>query len=232
MAPGRRGIVGSDHIWCAQVVLQHEFWVSTRTNAATPETNKPTNGAYNWSASALTFNISTWEIFYLWLYPLNVTQGASSLDTPPIKSHDFILRDPEDAPPTSSSSSTSSLPTSAASSPTSQSPPPSSTTSSPQASTSNQPSHLVPGALAGIGVGIALVVLGLLAAVVWWFRRQQSKQGAVSAAQLGSNTFELPENADRKWRHYHAPVEMEGCPGRTAELSGQSRGWHPAELVS
>src|SRR5690242_5814714 len=94
MATRGRSDLGPHHIWYACLTsAKRQFWDST--DKAYAETKEPTNGVYNWSVSALTFNISTWEIFYFWLYLLNVSQGSSSLDTPPIKSHDFILRDPD-----------------------------------------------------------------------------------------------------------------------------------------
>ncbi|OTB17959.1 hypothetical protein K445DRAFT_315710 [Daldinia sp. EC12] len=191
-------------------------------NSATagPSIFQTRNGAvtqFDWSVQSFEFDLSEFNVFFLWLSPL-LTDDPNPLS---VTSRYFnITRAPASS---SASSSSTSAPTSSNTSPPASSAT-QSTTSSPTASqTANPDNGLSAGASAGIGVGAALVVIFLVAGGFFLWRRRRNRNnyqapGAAAAASgPGPNDVlpEMPESTQfsaQKPPLYPVELESSGYP--------------------
>ncbi|KAI1801593.1 hypothetical protein F4811DRAFT_452067 [Daldinia bambusicola] len=148
---------------------------------------------FDWSVQAFEFDLSEFNVFFLWLSPL-VTDDPNPLS---VTSRYFNITRASPSSTTSSSSSSTATSSSSTGTPSSSNtnPPPSSathsTTSAPAASqTADASNGLSAGASAGIGVGAALLVIALVAGGFFLWRRRRSRDtyqasGASAAGTMG-----------------------------------------------
>jgi hypothetical protein len=179
--------------------------------ATLSETYWPTSGLFNWSVSAPEFNLSLENIFFFWLFPLNVYQGSHYPEYPGLSSHYFNITEPEEAStkiPSPSASATAASSTSILTST-----PPASNTITP--AITGQVNRLSPGASAGIGVGVTIAVICMIAGMLGWCRKRQRKLSLENTARpQAGDPYELPGCLDQKWsgpRQDHGPAEAEVC---------------------
>ncbi|KAI2782917.1 hypothetical protein F4815DRAFT_442905 [Daldinia loculata] len=175
-----------------------DLWQESRDGgsaSAGPSIFQTRSGAvtqFDWSVQAFEFDLSNFDVFFLWLSPLQ-SDDPNPLS---VTSRYFnITRAP--ASTTTSSSSTSASGSSSTSPPSSSAT--QSTTSLPIVSpTANPDNGLSAGASAGIGVGAALVVIALVAGGFFLWRRRRNSNNyqtpAAAAAATGPNhNDDLPE---------------------------------------
>ncbi|KAI0851834.1 hypothetical protein F5Y00DRAFT_229370 [Daldinia vernicosa] len=178
-----------------------DLWQESRDGGsatAGPSIFQTRSGAvtqFDWSVQAFEFDLSDFDVFFLWLSPLQ-SDDPNPLS---VTSRYFnITRAP--ASTTTSSSSTSASGSSSTISPPSSSAT-QSTTSSPAvvSPTANPDDGLSAGASAGIGVGAAFAVIALVAGGFFlWRRRRRNSNNyqtpAAAAAATGPNhNDDLPE---------------------------------------
>ncbi|KAI0122161.1 hypothetical protein F4814DRAFT_200711 [Daldinia grandis] len=196
-----------------------DLWQQSREGdsaSAGPSIFQTRSGAvtqFDWSVQAFEFDLSNFDVFFLWLSPLQ-SDDPNPLS---VTSRYFnITRAPAS---TSTSSSSTSASGSSSTSPPSSSATQSSTSLPAVSPTANPDNGLSAGASAGIGVGAALVVLALVAGGFFLWRRRRN-----------SNNYQAPTAAAAATGPNHSD-DLPEMPEVT-QLSAQKPPLYPVELES
>ncbi|KAK3935645.1 hypothetical protein QBC46DRAFT_396968 [Diplogelasinospora grovesii] len=139
---------------------------------------------FNWTVQLYGFHLAASNVFFFWLHPGQAQDQGNEL-VPTVPSSYFNITTSRDSVSSSSASSSSATSSSYSSSPSTSIsiPTPSSGASQQSGGTTQQSSGLPSGALAGIGVGVAVAAIAAIFSAVLWFRYLKQKQKALVEKQ-------------------------------------------------